>query len=66
MKARAKSLNFELHDLCDLNGFIPKKSALMAQYFHRDGDRRLPLHPMLRRHQLSRQQKGSPERALPA
>ena len=32
----------------DLNGFIsPKKNALMAQHFHRDGDHRLPPHPML-------------------
>jgi hypothetical protein len=31
----------------DLNSFIfPKKNALMAQHFHRDGGHRLPLHPM--------------------
>jgi hypothetical protein len=30
----------------------PMKNALMGQHFHRDGNRRLPLHPMPRRRQL--------------
>ncbi len=31
---------------------FPKKNALMGQHFHRDADRRLPLHPTQQPHQL--------------